>query len=413
MSSSLRTGRRSPAPPARTSTRPHPPARPRRRGCARGARGVAVCVALGLATSLAPVGGVDAVPVRRLADVQADVERLRHEAEVAAERFNELREQIRGQQVLLAAVADRVALQRSAIASTRRLLGRLGVEAYRRGTLATVAVALGQDPESLVAHSGLLVSLADQKRGLLARLRAQEAGLTESLRQARERRARLLALSQRQAEAKAEVERRLGEAEALLAALQEDQRRELERATRAAERDQALAAEPERQRQPGRRRGARDDDRDRGERSGGDAGDDGEQEPPDPGDGSGSDLTCGSVGVTADARAARAIRFACAQLGEPYRWGAEGPSAWDCSGLTMKAWAKAGVHLPHSSRMQYGAGRRVGRSELRPGDLVFFYNPISHVGLYLGGGRMIHAPHSGDVVRIAPLHRGFVGGVRL
>lgn len=98
-----------------------------------------------------------------------------------------------------------------------------------------------------------------------------------------------------------------------------------------------------------------------------------------------------------------ALQTAYAQLGKPYQWGAAGPYSFDCSGLTMYAWGHAGVALPHSSRMQYEVIRHVSRSDLQPGDLVFFGSPIYHVGMYIGGGLMIHAPTTGDVVRIAPV----------
>ena len=82
-------------------------------------------------------------------------------------------------------------------------------------------------------------------------------------------------------------------------------------------------------------------------------------------------------------------------------WAASGPSSFDCSGLTMYAWGRAGVSLPHSSRMQQGSGQRVSLSALKPGDLVFYGSPVHHVALYVGGGQVIHAPQSGDVVRYA------------
>ncbi len=103
-----------------------------------------------------------------------------------------------------------------------------------------------------------------------------------------------------------------------------------------------------------------------------------------------------------------AIAFAKAQLGEPYRWGATGPNSWDCSGLTMGAWARGGVRLGHYTGTQYRQTRRVPISQLRRGDLVFFgYSTrnITHVGLYVGGGQMIHAPHTGDVVRYASIYK--------
>jgi cell wall-associated NlpC family hydrolase len=112
-------------------------------------------------------------------------------------------------------------------------------------------------------------------------------------------------------------------------------------------------------------------------------------------------------------RAARALACARGQLGKPYAWGGTGPSAYDCSGLTQAAWQAAGVSLPRTTYAQIGAGRRIRRDRLAPGDLVFFYPGVTHVGLYVGGGRMIHAPHPGAPVRLAPIDEmPFAGAVR-
>ncbi|HXF36158.1 MAG TPA: C40 family peptidase [Actinomycetota bacterium] len=109
-----------------------------------------------------------------------------------------------------------------------------------------------------------------------------------------------------------------------------------------------------------------------------------------------------------------AIQAAYSVLGTPYQWGGASPdTGFDCSGLTMWAWAQAGVSLPHSSAAQYAALPHVPREALQPGDLVFFYSPIHHVGLYIGGGRMIDAPHSGAVVAVrAVMWEHFVGAAR-
>jgi len=111
--------------------------------------------------------------------------------------------------------------------------------------------------------------------------------------------------------------------------------------------------------------------------------------------------------------AATAVAFARAQLGKPYVFATSGPNTFDCSGLTMAAWAAAGVRMPHYSGSQATIFPRLAWQQLKPGDLVFFYNDLHHVGLYIGGGMMIHAPHTGDVVRIAPAWRDtFMWGVR-
>ena len=112
-------------------------------------------------------------------------------------------------------------------------------------------------------------------------------------------------------------------------------------------------------------------------------------------------------------RAAVAIAYARAQLGKPYVFAAAGPNAFDCSGLTMAAWRAAGVSMAHYSGSQAAAFPKVGWSQLQPGDIIVFYSDYHHVGLYIGGGMMIHAPHTGDVVRIAPAWREtFQFGVR-
>ena len=109
-----------------------------------------------------------------------------------------------------------------------------------------------------------------------------------------------------------------------------------------------------------------------------------------------------------------AIETAVAQRGDPYQHGGTGPDVFDCSGLTAYAYAAAGITLPHSSRAQSQLGTQVSRAELLPGDLVFFYSPISHVGLYIGDGMMVHARTYGSPVAITSVdQRGFRFGVRL
>ena len=108
--------------------------------------------------------------------------------------------------------------------------------------------------------------------------------------------------------------------------------------------------------------------------------------------------------VTAPSLAAKNVVYsALAQRGDPYRWGAAGPYAFDCSGLTQYAYKAAGRTLPHSSRMQSTMGHYVPRSSLRPGDLVFFYSPVSHVGIYIGNGRIVHSSTYGQPVKLAEL----------
>lgn len=112
--------------------------------------------------------------------------------------------------------------------------------------------------------------------------------------------------------------------------------------------------------------------------------------------------------------ASTAVKVAMAQIGKPYVWAADGPSSFDCSGLMLFAWNAGGASLPHSSRSQFSTTTRVGLSQIRPGDLLFYGRPIHHVGMYIGNGNMVEASHSGRPVRVASIRRrDFVGAGRV
>jgi len=116
----------------------------------------------------------------------------------------------------------------------------------------------------------------------------------------------------------------------------------------------------------------------------------------------------------ASGAAQKAVQTALAQIGDPYVWAAAGPDQFDCSGLTSYAWAAAGVSIPHSSSQQYGYGTHISRSQVRAGDLVFFYSPISHVGIAINNTQMVHASTYGVPVKIADIDSSpFVGATRV
>ena len=109
-------------------------------------------------------------------------------------------------------------------------------------------------------------------------------------------------------------------------------------------------------------------------------------------------------------KAGIAVNFACSQIGKPYVWAADGPNSYDCSGLVMAAWLKAGISMPHNALAQKRSIPAVSRANLRPGDLVFYYPDVHHVGMYVGGDWIVHAPTSGDVVRMRKMDHAYIAG---
>ena len=133
-------------------------------------------------------------------------------------------------------------------------------------------------------------------------------------------------------------------------------------------------------------------------------------DPPAGGGGGGSGG--GSPAPPVSSLAGIAVNAAMSQLGVPYRFAAESPGvAFDCSGLTKYAWGQAGVYLPHQSGAQYGSIPHISQSEIQPGDLIFYKSPIGHVAMYIGGGSLIHAPRTGDVVKVAAVNWAAVVGI--
>lgn len=317
-------------------------------------------------------------------EVQKKVDHLYHEAERATERYNGAKERTERQRVRVDEQLDEVAKQTAELNESRRELGRLAAAQYRTGGItATATFMLASDPQDYFDQTHLMERLTDRERAAVEDFRTKRAEATKKRREATES---LHDLSESQRElkdTKQDVQEKLGDARELLHKLTEEEKRrlaELERkreaeARRKAE-EAARKAELERQRQAEqeRREQQRQEEQEQQRE---------EQEPQEP----------------AATKAEKVMAFAEAQLGKPYVWGATGPDSFDCSGLTQAAWREAGVSLPRTTYDQVNTGTQVAKSDLQPGDLVFFYDDVSHVGIYAGGGQMIHAPKPGDVVK--------------
>lgn len=322
-----------------------------------------------LCAAVATVGGglagaqvVSADPDLTLDEVKERVADLHHEAEVAAERYHRATDELDDLERQLAKAEEKVESQESLLKEMISDVGGFAAASYRAGGMdPTLQILLSDDPDDYLAQASVIDAYANQQAEQLAAVATQRQRLEQDTLLVEEDLARIEALEQELAEEKARADELLAEAEALLDQLEAEERARLEEERRQAERE-ALAEQE-----------SRTEDRSD--------------------DGSSGGSGKGQI----------ALDFALAQLGDAYLWGGTGPDAWDCSGLTQAAWAQAGVSLPRSSGAQIGVGTRVSWDQLQPGDLVFFYSPISHVGIYAGNGQMVHAVRPGVPVEVVDL----------
>lgn len=347
-------------------------------------RGTRASLILGLATASAiaflPGGTSFADPQPTIAEVQAQADALDLQVDQAVEDYQQAQVALDGLRVRAVAAQADVERQQQAVSALQEQVGDVVAAAYRNAS-ATSGFSLitrSSSPQAYLDKATSLDQLAAEQAARLAEVTTARARLDAAVRQAKVDLAAQQAVEQQAAQRKATIEADLAASQALLGSLQEQQRAQLE-AARVAQvaQDAARSAQTERASRS---------------RDGGSA-------PAYTGPASG--------------RAAIAVQEAYNKLGSPYVWGAGGPSTFDCSGLTSWVWAKAGVSLPHSSRAQYAGGRKVSQDQVQPGDLVYYGSPIHHVGIYVGAGNMISAPHTGDVVKVQPAFRSdFVGATR-
>ncbi|MFG2624195.1 NlpC/P60 family protein [Streptomyces sp. NPDC048473] len=331
------------------------------------ARTAATLAFAGAATAAALPGSAQADPRLTPAQVGAEMDRLYHDAEVATEQYNGAKEKATAAADAVDTLRDEAARRTERLNASRNALGSLAAAQYRTGGLdPAVQLALSSDPDQYLERASYVDRIGDRQAAEVDEVERQVARIAQLRSQAK---GKLAALASRQAELKkhkATISTKLADAQRLLATLSPAERAAYESS------DSARAAG-------------------RADRS-----------------------TARGPVLAPNTRAAEAIAFAYGALGKPYVWGATGPSSFDCSGLTQAAWRSAGVALPRTTYTQINAGQHIPRSELAPGDLVFFYSGISHVGLYIGNGQMIHAPRPGAPVRIAPIDQmPFAGATRV
>ncbi len=306
--------------------------------------------------AFAPVGQADPEP--SISEVKDRVDKLYHQAEQASERYNAATDELADVKRRIERAESAIAEQELAVADAQEQMAGFAAAKYRSGAFdPTLQTFLAENPADFIAQASVVEAYASQQSAQLTQATEVQQGLEQARMVADEELDRQRAVEAELDNEQETVEQLLAEAEDLLDDLEEEERRQLEE--------------------------ERENDADQPNRD--DSDEDDDEIDPD---------------VPDSERAQAVIDFAMSQLEDPYCWGGNGPDCWDCSGLTAAAWNEAGVSLPRSSDAQIDAGARVSRSQLAPGDLVFFYSPISHVGIYIGDGQMVHATHPGDVVSV-------------
>ncbi|MEV8122882.1 NlpC/P60 family protein [Streptomyces sp. NPDC085944] len=331
-----------------------------------------------------------------LEEVEKKVDDLYRQAGAATEKYNAAKEKTTKQRKKVDGLLDDVAKRTQNLNDARAELGSFASAQYRTGASVpeTATLLLADSPQDYFDQNQLMDRLTGRQKSAVDDYVTQQS---ETMKKRREATESLETLTESQNDlktAKSTVQQKLATARELLSELTAEEKARLaaiekkkqqEAARKAAElaKQQAEeAAERKRQEEAAQQQES-------GSGSAGTSGGTGSS------DSSGSSTPGTSTGTKAD----KAIAFARAQIGKPYVWGATGPDSYDCSGLTQAAWKAAGVTLPRVTYDQVNAGTTVPVSQAQPGDLVFFYDDISHVGLYIGDGMMIHAPKPGAYVR--------------
>ncbi|MEV7854855.1 NlpC/P60 family protein [Streptomyces sp. NPDC088183] len=316
-------------------------------------------------------------------DVQKKVDDLYRQAGTATQRYNQAKEASAAQRAKVDALLDDVAQRADKLNDARRTLGTYAAAQYRSGSLTPSATFfLADDPQSYVDQSQLMDRMTSRQQKAVTDFRTQQARAAKKRAEAVRSLETLTTTQTTLRTSKQNVQKKLGEARTLLSKLTAEEKARLAEIERKKEAEARRKARELAKRQAAAKTEAGRKAEEAAKGSGGTG----------TGTGTGSDS-----GATT--KAGQVLAFARAQIGKPYVWGATGPASYDCSGLTQAAWKSAGVDIPRTTWDQVKIGTRVATADLRPGDLVFFYDDISHVGIYKGDGMMIHAPKPGANVR--------------
>jgi peptidoglycan DL-endopeptidase CwlO len=314
-----------------------------------------------------------------IGEVEQRLDTLYHQAEAAQERLHSLNLRLAEKRERLSALRSDLPAQRRVYHQVSdKVAGMAALEAQSVESQLTMTQQfwMSRDPRELLDRMAAQDALSRKKGMTLTRLTTVSRRLREREQQVSRELAAVRAHQQQAAQEENAVDANVAQAENVLAELEAERRAELRaaRAREAEERAEALR-EARAEQQAARQQEAQEPTRSR----------------PQP------------QASPVSSRAGTAVDFAMDQIGDSYVYGAAGPDSWDCSGLTMAAWGAAGVGLPHSSSAQFSSAPQVSTSALQPGDLVFYYSPISHVAMYIGNGQIVHASNPSYPVKVDPV----------
>lgn len=337
--------------------------RPAQPGLVRVGR-VTVLSAAAAAAAMSSTMPAGATPPEHPADVKSRVNGLYEQAETATQQYDAAQETEDALRARLGTMQSETARGQQTVNRMRDGLAAVAGAQYRDGGIdPTLALLLTSDPDSYLDRASALNRIEGQQADQLRQLRGAQRALDQQRRQASAELTQLERTRRQLAAHKRTIQARLGEARRLLAALAPAQRAAIGYGT--------------------------------------------------------TDGRTASIGPLPDlpdlppssARAAEAVAAVREALGAPYAWGSTGPSSFDCSGLMYWAYRHAGITLPRTSQEQLNAGQRVPLDQVRPGDLVIYRGDASHVGMYVGGGKVIHAPYPGARVRYDPVDMMPIDGI--
>ncbi len=328
---------------------------------------------LGLISVFAVATPAVADPPLTVAEAKAQIEQLETEAEAIDQEYVAVKEQLDKGSSELERKRAELQAQSDRVAAMKKQVGQVALAQFQNRSLDTAAqLFVTPNTEEFLSQVSTVEKVTENQNSVLQDYQQQQAALDTLERSAKTDLALLTTQEQKLGALRTQSERKITESKAVLAKLTEEEQRQIQEEERRAT-AQANAA---------------------GDRA------------VEPAPGDTTDIPAGS------GRGAKAMAFAKAQIGKPYRFAAAGPNAYDCSGLTSAAWRAAGVTLPRTSQAQFRVGRAVSRSELQPGDLVFFYSGLSHVGLYAGNGMLLHSPRPGKTVQYVPVSSMPYAGAR-